>query len=150
MKDVMKGSYVLIIHVSATQTIKVGGLGEVCFPAGQYAYVGSAMRGLKSRLPHHFRKNKKPHWHIDYLLQKAEISSVLISESQERIECQIAKALMPHFQGIVGFGSSDCKCKGHLFFLKNECGLESIITNLLRSNGLSSAYQQSPEGVMGR
>ena len=66
----------------------------------------------------YFRKDKKLHWHIDYLLQKTRISSIIISESHERIECTIAKALMRQFQCIVGFGSGDCKCKGHLFFLQ--------------------------------
>ena len=118
MKPTTKGSYVLIIKLLSAQTIKVGGLGEIYFPAGQYAYVGSAMGGFKSRLPHYFRKDKKLHWHIDYLLQKTRISSIIISESHERIECTIAKALMRQFQCIVGFGSGDCKCKGHLFFLQ--------------------------------
>ena len=135
MNDLMKGSYVLIIDVSSPQTIRVGCLGAVFFPAGQYAYVGSAMRGLKSRLPHHFRTNKKPHWHIDYLLQKAKIDSVIIAESLERIECNIAKALTNHYLCIGGFGSSDCKCEGHLFFLNNEIGIELEISSILKSLG---------------
>jgi Uri superfamily endonuclease len=81
MKLAMKGTYVLLINLPSAQIIKVGSLGETHLPVGQYAYVGSAMGGFKSRLPHHFRKSKKPHWHIDYLLQKATIRSVIVSKS---------------------------------------------------------------------
>ena len=134
-----KGSYVLLINLPFAQTIRVGSLGEIHFPTGHYAYVGSAMGGYQSRLPHHFRANKKTHWHIDYLLQKAQISSVIISESEERNECVIAKEFMNQYQCILGFGSSDCKCTGHLFILKNEQGLESKIVRLLRSVGFVSS-----------
>jgi Uri superfamily endonuclease len=136
----MKGSYVLITNLLPAQTIRVGSLGKIYFPAGRYAYVGSAMGGFKSRLPHHFRKSKKPRWHIDYLLQKATISSVVLSESLERNECTIAKALMKHFQCIVGFGSSDCKCKGHLFFLQNRIGTELRISTILASLGYPNLF----------
>lgn len=113
-------------------------MGKIHFPAGHYAYVGSAMGGFKARLPHHFREKKKTHWHIDYLLQNARIDSVIISECAERNECTIAAALVEKFHCIVGFGSSDCKCKSHLFILKNERGVESKIVKLLRSLGYPS------------
>jgi Uri superfamily endonuclease len=113
VKHRAKGSYVLLINLPSARVIRVGSLGEIHFPAGQYAYVGSAMGGFNSRLPHHFRENKKPHWHIDYLLQKARIDGGIISENEERNECTIAGALAESFQCMVGFGSSDCKCKIH-------------------------------------
>jgi Uri superfamily endonuclease len=138
MKNVMKGSYIILITLAFEQTIRVGNLGGIHFSAGQYAYVGSAMGGFESRLRHHFRKTCKPHWHIDYLLQKAQISSIIISENHERIECNIATLLQNKFQCIVGFGSSDCKCKGHLFFLYNKMGMELRIGAMLKSLGYST------------
>jgi Uri superfamily endonuclease len=128
-----RGSYVLLIDLPSARMIRVGSLGEIHFPAGRYAYVGSAMGGYKSRLPHHFTEHKKPHWHIDYLLHKARIDSVIISECEERNECTIARALMERYHCVAGFGSGDCRCRGHLFFLKNERRLESKIIRLLRS-----------------
>ena len=48
------------------------------------------------------------------------------------------KTLMNHFQYIVGFGSSDCKCKSHLFFLKSEQRVEPRIVKALTSLGYPS------------
>ena len=74
----MKGSYILIIALYEGRTIKVGGLQNIHFPRGRYAYVGSAMGGFKPRLSHHSRRDKRPRWHIDYLLQKAHISDIIL------------------------------------------------------------------------
>lgn len=112
----MKGSYILLIKLSEAQDIRVGSLGLVHFPRGYYAYVGSALGGFKSRLNRHLRKDKIPKWHIDYLLQKASITSIIICETEERVECAIAQALRRQFESIPAFGSSDCRCAGHLFF----------------------------------
>jgi len=89
----VKGSYVLLIELPEEQTITTGSLETLRFPRGYYAYVGSAMGGLKSRLSHHLQGNRKPHWHIDYLLQKASINSVTVCETEHRVECTIAQAL---------------------------------------------------------
>ena len=112
----MKGSYIILIKLPEEQTITIGSLPDVHFPCGYYAYVGSALGGIKSRLSHHLNKNKKPLWHIDYLLQKAPITDIIIGETKERVECAIAQALSSQFDSIPGFGSSDCHCRGHLLF----------------------------------
>jgi len=78
------------------------------------------MGGFKSRLNRHLRSNKKPHWHIDYLLQKASISEIILCETNDRVECTIAQALSRQFDSIPGFGSSDCKCRSHLFFATDK------------------------------
>ncbi len=116
----MKGSYILLINLPKEQTITVGSRQAQRFPRGYYVYVGSALGGIKSRLSHHLKRNKKLHWHIDYLLQKASITDIIIGESGDRIECAIAQALSSQFDSIPGFGSSDCKCKSHLFFAAGE------------------------------
>jgi len=112
----VKGSYVLLIELPEEQTITIGSLKAIYFPRGYYAYVGSAMGGFKSRLNRHLKSNKKPHWHIDYLLEKASISEIIICETKDRIECAVAQVLSLQFDSIPGFGSSDCKCHSHLFF----------------------------------
>jgi Uri superfamily endonuclease len=136
-----KGTYILIASVAQVRRWEIGSLGKFDLIPGFYAYVGSAFGagGLRARLGHHLAATAEPHWHIDYLLQKAQISSVIISESEERNECVIAKEFMNQYQCILGFGSSDCKCTGHLFILKNEQGLESKIVRLLRSVGFVSS-----------
>ncbi|MFC1986143.1 DUF123 domain-containing protein [Chloroflexota bacterium] len=116
----MVGSYILIIKLPEENAIGIGSLKTINFPRGYYAYVGSAMGGFKSRLNHHLKGDKKPHWHIDYLLQKASITSIIICETEYRSECTIAQALNRQFDSVSGFGSSDCKCHSHLFFAAEE------------------------------
>ena len=129
----MKGSYVLLIKLSEEQVIPVGGLQDFHFPCGYYAYVGSAMNGIKSRLSHHLRRSKKPHWHIDYLLQRASIVDIGICETEDRVECNIARVLGSQFDSIPGFGSSDCRCQSHLFFAADEKRMKEAIKATLAS-----------------
>jgi Uri superfamily endonuclease len=109
------GSYVLIITLDRPRRVEVGALGEIDVPAGAYAYVGSAMGGLNARIARHLRDDKRLHWHIDYLLQHAEVAEVVRVESDERLECRIATGLAERLPVLDGFGSTDCACAGHLF-----------------------------------
>ncbi len=76
-------------------------------------YVGSAKKGIKSRISHHLRIKKKKHWHIDYLLEKAKIIKIIILCDKKEVE--IAKLFTKKFKGIKGFGSSDSPLSSHLF-----------------------------------
>ena len=138
----MKGSYVLVIELPEEQAIAVGSLKVVHFPRGNYAYVGSALGGVESRLNRHLQRSKKLRWHIDYLLQKASISSIIICETEDRVECAIAQALSRQFDSIIGFGSSDCKCPSHLFFAVEEMGQE--IMTVLGSLGMRPRLAEDP------
>lgn len=111
-----KGIYVLLIELPKDRAIKVGGLGKIFFPQGFYAYVGSAMNGLNQRISRHLRKDKAIHWHVDYLLKKAQVKDVTVYKTEEQLECALAKLLTLEFNSIPGFGASDCKCESHLFF----------------------------------
>jgi len=130
----VKGSYVLLIELTEEQTITIGSLEAIYFPRGYYAYVGSAIGGFKSRLNRHLRSNKKPFWHIDYLLEKASVSEIILCETKDRAECTVAQALSHQFNSIPGFGSSDCKCRGHLFFAADE--MKKSIMAILNSLGM--------------
>ena len=132
----MKGSYVLLIKLPEEQTVTIGSLKVIHLPGGYYAYVGSAMSGLKSRLSHHLKGNKKPHWHIDYLLQKASISGRILCETGDRVECTIAKAISHQFDSIPGFGCSDCRCRSHLFFSTEERQMKSKVMSNINLLGI--------------
>ncbi len=139
----MKGSYILLIRLSEAETISPGSLAEVHFPGGYYAYVGSALSGLESRLNRHLRRDKKRHWHIDYLLPKASITDIIIGETGDRrpetgdrVECAIARALGSQFDAIPGFGSSDCRCPSHLFFAPKQKPMKASIMVALASLGI--------------
>jgi len=112
-----RGSYILLVKLSQKTAIKAGRLSGSVFPAGYYVYVGSAMSGLSSRLARHRRKDKKIHWHIDYLTAEASHVLPLPIRSSKREECAISKALSSTLKPFQKrFGSSDCECATHLFF----------------------------------
>ncbi len=130
----VKGSYILLMELPERQVITVGNLKSIYFPGGYYGYVGSALGGLKSRLNRHLRSDKKPHWHIDYLLQKASINEIIVCESEDRAECTMAEALSAQFDSIPSFGSSDCRCHSHLFSATE--GMKSKVMTILDLLGM--------------
>lgn len=140
-----RGSYVLLVRLAEERTIAVGRLGTVRFPGGSYAYVGSALRGLAARVDRHLRAEKKTRWHIDYLLPRATIEAIITCETTERTECTIAQTLAQRFDSIPGFGSSDCRCRSHLFLAAEP--MTSAITTMLDALGLEPRLR---EPVIGR
>lgn len=126
----LKGIYLLEIDVGKHITVKVGALGKIDFPKGTYAYVGSAQNGLESRIRRHLRKEKKKHWHVDYLLGNPDvkIKRIWIANMGKNGECDTARLLAKHFQGIPNFGSSDCSCSSHLFHLGDGETIENLLT----------------------
>jgi sugar fermentation stimulation protein A len=102
-----------------SRTIRIGRLGKFHFNQGIYFYAGSAQRNLSARLKRHGRKKKPLHWHIDYLSAKAEMLGAIIIPAQRKHECEIAEELGELFELVVpGFGASDCRCAGHLFYVQ--------------------------------
>jgi Uri superfamily endonuclease len=115
-----RGTYILLLELGKTQKIKPGRLGQAAYEKGTYAYVGRASIGLKARIRRHIRSEKKLFWHIDYLLQKAKLKEIWIREDFFD-ECGTASKLrhslpLPSFVH-KGFGSSDCRCRGHLLHI---------------------------------
>jgi Uri superfamily endonuclease len=141
----VKGSYILLIELATKKDIFVGRLGNVSFPKATYAYVGSAMNGLRARLARHLRREKKLHWHIDYLLKEAEVEEIILCQGDEKVECSLAQALSGKFQAVPGFGSSDCKCRSHLYFASEKGRLKARIAEAVKQAG--PAYEISPKGV---
>jgi len=119
--SIVKGVYVLVISVSKDISVNVGALGAVNFEKGLYAYVGSAQNSLGKRIKRHLRRAKRKFWHIDYLLDddNVKILKVFHRNAEKSDECKIANVISERVVPIKGFGSSDCKCKSHLFKLKD-------------------------------
>ena len=130
----MKGTYILVTYLPDAVEISIGALGKLLFNDGFYFYIGSAMgnsgsASLVNRVRRHVlpSNKKKFHWHIDYLLnyKKTIVVKIYIIPSHQRLECMIARELMSLADNFLkGFGSSDCKCRSHLFFFKSLNGLE--------------------------
>jgi endonuclease-3 len=125
----MKGSYILFIKLDEDRLIEYGVKKKNYFKKGFYIYVGFAINSLENRIERHLRNNKKIHWHIDYLLNYGQMISIFYRESNNREECDIANLLKKRFLPISDFGSSDCKCKTHLFYGSKKKLLEFIIQN---------------------
>ena len=126
------GSYLLLMELAETREIEVGKLGTFSFPAGWYAYAGSAMSGIEQRVSRHLRPSAVRRWHLDYLRAYAPIRAVFRFPGAERRECEIAATLMrlpgaavpvPHF------GASDCRCRTHLVHFASRPPLEGTFTS---------------------
>lgn len=126
----MKGSYILIIHLNLDTTIRVGALGELDFKAGYYAYTGSALNSLETRISRHLSDAKKIFWHVDYLLQLGNVINVWTVISNKRLECRSAAYYASLTASVKGFGSSDCRCRSHLFFSREKEQLQDIAKSL--------------------
>lgn len=128
----MNGIYILAISVKKDIRLKIGSLGIKNFDGGLYVYVGSAQKSLKKRIMRHMRRGKRKFWHIDNLLssKNTEIIKAFYKEAESELECKIASKLCEIGLPVNGFGSSDCKCKSHLFKIKDHQSLiEFIKTN---------------------
>jgi len=138
-KEQDKGTYILLTKLAKTQKIKPGKLPETDYKKGTYLYVGRARTGLRARINRHISRQKKLFWHIDYLLQKAKIVEIWIRQDY-CAECNTADKIRDFkptaAKAIQGFGSSDCRCLSHLFYLlpgtkgleslRNEIGFEKV------------------------
>lgn len=119
-----KGIYCLIFKTPGC-TVRVGALGDLLFQAGWYIYVGSALgSGGLQRLGRHISlarlRDKRPTWHVDYLLTSPEFSLIyaVCAISVDRYECLLSHELIG--TRIPGFGCSDCSCASHLFYRKDD------------------------------
>ena len=129
------GTYALLLKLDKQERITVGKLGPFDFPAGYYLYVGSALGpgGLQARLARHRRDSKQFHWHIDYLLQRAQLVEVWSVASEEKLECEwgeVARRLSGAQVPVQGFGSSDCRCPTHLVYFNARPDREEFMQTL--------------------
>ncbi|MCP5063366.1 MAG: GIY-YIG nuclease family protein [Ignavibacteriae bacterium] len=119
--------YVLEISIKSKLVLNHKILGELELNKGYYYYVGSAQRNLTQRVERHLRKDKKLHWHIDYLTTHPKVkikNTYLIPNKDKNEECKLVKKLEQNFDcshAIKGFGNSDCNvCISHLLFRKEK------------------------------
>ncbi len=112
------GCYQLLIYLERNHKIGIGVRENIHFRRGYYFYTGRARRNLKQRISRHLSKEKKKHWHIDYFLEKSKVIGIL-SYTGRYDECIINRETCQRVVGeiIPGFGSSDCRCAGHLIYI---------------------------------
>ncbi len=107
-------AYLLFLKVKKNFAVKVGSLGKIEFGKGFYVYVGSAKNSRK-RILRHFKRNKKLHWHIDYLTSNENCSPLFAYVIEKDVESQLANYLSKYYFSIKDFGASDTKDGSHLF-----------------------------------
>jgi len=129
---VEKGTYALVMALKMEAAIAVGRLGcsggrggenEITFPAGYYVYLGSARGGLSARVGRHLKREKRCYWHIDYLIQFAEVVEVWYSPEEGEAEWGERKEEVESGErtGVKGVGGIRKKVKGVGGVLKKEC-----------------------------
>ena len=117
MSESDSGVYIAVFQLPEARDISVGKLGRFGFRPGVYFYAGSAQRNLSARLERHGRKSKPLRWHIDSLSVWADMLGAIVVVGPRQRECELAKELARMFERAApGFGSSDCRCAGHLFY----------------------------------
>ena len=115
----LSGVYVVIAELPESVDIRIGRRRKDRFETGFYGYVGSALNNLKKRIERHKSKEKKMHWHIDYLLSHARVLDIKTIITDKKIECKLAgKVKEISDEGINGFGCSDCNCSSHLLYFE--------------------------------
>ena len=139
-----KGIYYLTIKLVKRCNIRVGCLGNFGFPGGFYVYVGSAQNNLEGRIERHLRRDKKMHWHIDYLLHYGQVICVHTYAAEKNAECILSQKIgnIKNAEILVsGFGSSDCSCTSHLYFFQDN---PDFRISRLKINGISSPPSPNP------
>jgi sugar fermentation stimulation protein A len=124
------GVYLLEMLVPEEAQLRIGQLGEYSMMPGYYYYVGSAQRNLHSRIQRHLSTEKTIRWHIDYLLQVAQILQMYTWPGEKEMECKLGERLQKFPAGLVpipGFGASDCQCKTHLHYFAYRPNLANLL-----------------------
>jgi len=120
------GTYALILAADAHETVQIGRLGALRLQPGYYVYVGSAFGpgGLRARVGRHRGVAGAPggrlHWHVDYLRRVTQLRQIWGTMDPARREHQWAHCVgqLPNASAPRrGFGSSDCGCVTHLYYV---------------------------------
>lgn len=119
-----RGAYIILLFNQEDKEISFSrGLKDkaMLFRRGFYTYIGSALRGLSSRVRRHLNQTNKAFWHIDYIKGDMKILKTFTIRSPRKIECEIAKELKEIADDYIpNFGSSDCKCESHLLYFNED------------------------------
>jgi len=133
-----RGTYTLLVDLPEPATVAVGALGERSFPAGGYAYTGSAFGpGGFARVARHRElaagERTARHWHVDYLLghPDARIADDVCTPGTD-VECAVSRALRRSpatepIDAVERFGCSDCGCRSHLAYARDRDALARAV-----------------------
>ncbi|ACJ16552.1 hypothetical protein, conserved [Thermococcus onnurineus NA1] len=141
----MKGSYFLVIKLGEDKRIATKRR-EFFLKRGYYVYVGSAMNSLEKRVERHFRREKKFHWHIDYLLREAELLKAYLIPSEKRLEEKLSLEIAKYGEPVEGFGAGDVRVSTNLYRIEKEP--DSVLIEILERLGLKWKRVKSREEII--
>lgn len=125
------GTYILILYLPENTRLTLDSGETYDFPAGYYAYVGSASasEGLAERIKYHLSPVESPDSALDYLQQVTHVEEIWLSSSPVSRKHAWADLLI----GIPGsltiiedFETEDCDCDTHLFYFEVRPMLEDF------------------------
>ena len=107
------GIYSLLLELEKDMCITVGALGNIKFLAGYYSYTGSARGGggfvrIRRHLDVAAGRNPTRRWYIDYLLPHTIPRGVVLTHTDQDLECQISETIGLHTETIHRFGNPLC------------------------------------------
>ncbi|EEB73020.1 DUF123 domain-containing protein [Thermococcus sp. AM4] len=140
----MKGSYFLVIRLEEGRRIRTKGKTFELKP-GYYVYVGSAMNSLEKRVARHFRREKRLHWHIDYLLKEAGLLRAYLIPSEVKLEEELSREVSRFGEPVPGFGASDVRVSTNLYRFENEP--DEVLTRILDKLGLGWKIVKSEDDI---
>ena len=109
--------YAVHMYLPDDAEARIGALGTFLFRKGNYVYIGSAKKNIKSRVERHYRTDKPNRWHLDYFRPYCTITKIETFDGSIG-ECALAASFRKDGTiPVKNFGSSDCKCGGHLILL---------------------------------
>ncbi len=129
------GTYTLELSLDEEITIRPGKLGSLRFGPGRLRYYGSARGpgGVRARVARHLRGSAKRHWHVDWLLARAQVAGVMVD--LEASECDLVRRDLESGRWVVaapGFGSSDCRtCPAHLTWMPRQSRVTRPLTSAM-------------------
>ncbi|NJE48150.1 DUF123 domain-containing protein [Thermococcus sp. 9N3] len=140
----MKGSYFLVIRLEEGERIRTKGKSFELKP-GYYVYVGSAMNSLEKRVARHFRREKRLHWHIDYLLKEAELLRAYLIPSEVKLEEKLSREVSKFGEPVLGFGAGDVRVSTNLYRFEDEP--DEVLTRILDKLGLGWKIVKSEDDI---
>jgi Uri superfamily endonuclease len=132
------GIYTLVLLLDRDREIGVGSLGIIKFEKGYYSYTGSARGpgGIK-RVERHKEViqglNSTRRWHIDYLLPHTFLVETVVTRTSADLECRIAGRIGSELKVVPHFGSTDCRCPGHLHFSREPNKIHDVVRSAHQS-----------------
>ena len=100
-------------------------------------YVGSALNSVEKRIARHFRREKKKHWHIDYITSQIQPKVAVFLRDKRKLEDAIACEFLsnPSLLPVPRFGASDSPLYTHLFWGRDYHETLTIVIRILKKIG---------------